>query len=626
MSHHVLTKNKHHLVKKMNHICRTFSQFPATKMLSSFSRNVLSQDQKLDIIANVDSIPAPEAKTITDIPKKRPLPTLYFPQETIPHSTTYQPWIPLRNDQKAYNTDHNKKKLVFTTNRLRQNNSNERAIMANPNCQRIFDCKNIQQLEELFSTMHKSRNWKIFTRIEIYQAFVRKACDLDNNLTMKDDNYGKGYEFVWNLFNCMRHSFIYFNEKEEYHPNLYRGLLHFYSQFISAAFNETEIGKIANDRVFALLNELKNICKDDHTPYPENLYANGEVYSLIFQICAKWKQTQNTIFVNSALDELFDMHDEYSDFWNCEQLWNSIIFYFGVVNDFETMMNYYQLMLKRLNPEFHKTDQAFAHVIRAYTMKHTITEMDVEIAEKVFIDCCQSLNRYPSEVHAWGALMNMYAEYGDLCSCLAMLNAQINKVNIMGIENVDCSGIPSLGMSSVSIALKCLEKQNKESEENGFEDEILGWQIIDYLYEQIKIPMKNTMSKYKKLIMYRMFLDICGVNNSVAKPNIIRLREIYDDMIMIDKLCPPKHMFTAVVKSGLAYYQWKLNGSGGQRNIIEQERNEFVEWCLAEFKRFNIKLSEETKILLTNNGCLSFLMANSIKYTNALMGAMESKN
>eukprot|EP01083_Nonionella_stella_P261954 891266_1 len=160
------------------------------------------------------------------------------------------------------------------------------------------------------------------------------------------------------------------------------------------------------------------------------------------------------------------------------------------------------------------------------TLQSDRKEYHMNVAEKLF-EICWTVNDRPPIREVFASMIDVYANVGDIQSCLDMLESMRGNVNY-----------PDVDIIVVTAVLKALD----ESMEYKY-----VWDVVNDLMSIIEDSCIQ-----KDTIFYTNLFGLCGKINCDLEHDLIgKLKGFYDEMVSVDMLVPSQYTLGSLLMNGL---------------------------------------------------------------------------
>ena len=430
---------------------------------------------------------------------------------------------------------------------------------------KIEQCKNIDELKALYQEMHRDHDMNLIPKFDYYNAFLRKAMDIDP-------------DFHQQLIDELKQKFL---AKDCEYDKKEVSIGKLFNSEMTAAMQLAENTKQGIDKMFEIWEEMVKICNNDENSWSSDLPYYPLTLNRLISACIITGQYSKC---QTIIDNILWNDNKWNTFnYNKTQqikLWNSILNYYAKIKDIDKMEKVYNKMTR----EYRKKPDDVTMNIRI----NAFAKDGDERFETTFTDYVKTFNKYPTET-VFAALLNGYSFKGDIVSCITVLKLLLSKTDKNNQDPMRHS-LPNPDFTIFVPIFKAFTMNNKE-----LIDADHGWELIDYLYNEM---IHCGVSPVE--IVYGIIFSLCG-DSFFDKPSLEKLKFYYNEMTVKYNLHPQHTQLKNVLKAGCQYFEHDNN------NVDQKEKWQFVKWWKQEMDKFNVTINNEMRHILINAGCIQFL-------------------
>eukprot|EP01083_Nonionella_stella_P143603 446651_1 len=257
---------------------------------------------------------------------------------------------------------------------------------------------------------------------------------------------------------------------------------------------------------------------------------------------------------------------------------SSIVHFYAKSDHFEKALQFVLALKKEYGDQIlANSDYMFSSILSGIAAQTTPAERarSIEIAEKVF-KTCYVVQKRPPIASVFSSLIDVYANAGDVDSCLDVLHSMMNR-----------NMYPNPTVMTVTSVFKGL---NQDMEYEAM------WRVVERLMEVMQSNEIKT-----DIIFYTNLFSVCGKCASHHECNqhlVDKLKGFYEQMVNVDMLLPTQYALGSLLMNGVTIFGDKLknmNEDDLEKETIRSELQEFVDWVLSEYKMHHIPINHTTQ-------------------------------
>ena len=310
------------------------------------------------------------------------------------------------------------------------------------------------------------------------------------------------------------------------------------------------------DKVFQLYNDMLN----------NDIKSDSYIITAIMSACCKLNEYDKGISFMNDIKNSNDVNIVFDT-----SIYNGIINLYVSKSDMINGMIHYEEMIKN---KITCDDVTYATLINGCNKIN-----DIKNAEWLFR---QSLDNNMTNQYIYGAILNVYANIGDVKQCWNIIIEMINKYT----DTNDIRYKPD--SVCFSILLKSIIKNCQKNNETSINVQN-GWKIIKYC-----ILKMNQLNVNKSHGIYGTLFQLCG--GTFGKDNCrfdIALK-FYDKMLKSDMI-PSEVCYHNLLKCGIYHFKYASNKQNIKLKYNIRNISQLIGWIKKEMNIFNVPISRHIR-------------------------------